>query len=78
MRSGQVLSEAALLAEAQSALTASGMSQTDLARVLKRHRSTVSRALSETGGTFTGVQREIISYLTDFEVREAFVVERKA
>jgi len=81
VRHGQTLDYDALLAEAQEAFEASGQSQSDVARTIGKHRSTVNRALKTAGPTFATVQREIIAALTAYAVKEdvrvTFRVERK-
>lgn len=76
MRPGQVLTDDDLRREAEAAVEASGMNQSQVADALGVHRSTVSRALSQTGGTFTTAQRQIIALLTDYVVEEAYVVRK--
>lgn len=80
VRNKQTLTFSELHAEAVRAFEASGQSQSDVARALDKHRSTVHRALADDTGTFAAVQRDIIALLTDYTVDDApvFTVRRKA
>ena len=79
MRANQTLTYAGLRDAALQAVEASGLSGSEVARRLGKNRSSVSRALSESGGTFAKLQADIISELTGYEVEEVggFVVRRK-
>ncbi len=80
VRHNQTLGFDALLEEAQAAFEASGLTQSEVARRVGRHRSSILRALQEPGSTYAAVQRDIIRALTDYEVSEEpeFRVTRKA
>jgi len=58
-----------LLQVAQKAVDNAQVSQSEIARQLGVHRSTVSRALSESGPKFQDLQRRIIDRLTPYRVQ---------
>ena len=81
MRNNQTLDFDGLRDEARAAYEAAakgqGLNQTRLAADLDVTQSAISQALNNAGGKYAGLQRQIISALTDYEIVEAFRVTRK-
>ena len=67
-----------LLQVAQQAVDNAQVSQSELARQLDVHRSTVSRALSEGGPKFQDLQRRIIDRLTPYRVQRRVTFQLEA
>jgi len=68
MRHGTELDFHQLRVEAERAVKESSLSQTEIGRKLGVSRSAMSRALSETGSKFSNLQRQIVEYLTGYQV----------
>ena len=79
MRNGQRLTNEGLRQEAATAVAAYSGSQSDLARVLDVHRSSISRAIHEAGSQFASLQIKIIQVVFpeyDVEKEEPVVTYR--
>ena len=56
--------------EAKAAVEDSGMQKQDIAQVLDCMPSAISQAIRLTGTKYASLQRRIIGYLTDYQVKE--------
>ena len=80
LRVGQRLNYEALRKEADHLAQHGGKTRAQIARELNKDRSSITRALQESGPGFARLQREIIAHLSPFRIVEdvQFRVERKA
>lgn len=77
MREGTTFTLEELREAAVDAVGASEKAQSDVARELGVHRSSVSRALNEAGERYQGLQRRIIANVTPYEIERQLLFKAR-